>query len=368
MSLLDQHIEAAISHQDAQGLTRTAPEIQHLEGMKYRVNGTSVTSFCSNDFLGYGATLIKTQRPSRSSAAASRLVHGSHQRIRELEERMAQRLGYEDAVYLASGYQANIAALAQLPVPENSEVYSDQNNHASIIDGLRLRRCNPKILPHLDAPPKGSHWWITESRYSMDGDAPSLTDLDHHLDQQGFLYLDEAHRFGIESAGQGLAAAMKRKPQLGNYPLGKAFGLQGAILAGDKANIRWIRQFSRAYTYTTAPSPFLCDQVLLRMQDLFGEDGDRRRDQLQRNIRVASEVFDRCIQGPILSLPIGDNNLAVQASHELLDHGFHIQAIRPPTVAPGTARLRITLSALHEPEEIQELGRTLTRIRRSLSL
>lgn len=358
VSELESYIASRLQETEEQGLRRRPPRVTYTQGINYEIAGNEVVSFCSNDFLGFASQPTAGERDQRTGSGASRLVHGDHSLVREVEATFAEHLGYEDCILLNSGYQANIAALAQLPVPKNCSIYSDEANHASIIDALRISRAPKEIVPHLQPPPRGPHWWIVESRYSMDGDAPSAKVLNNHLDSGGFLYLDEAHRFGLESHGHGLAQKLTTRPQLANYPLGKAFGFQGAILAGTHSCIDWIRQFGRAYIYTTAPGPGICRQVLARFQQVVGTQGDLRRDQLEQNTKFAQECFEQKVDGPIISVPIGDNNDALRLSQKLLEHGYHIQAIRPPTVPEGTARLRITLSALHRPEQIRALSKT----------
>lgn len=360
MNPLEQHIDRAIQAQAEKKLRRRAPKIELQQGLRYRINGQPALSFCSNDFLGFGSESLPLSA-SPGGSGASRLVHGSHSQIRELEAEFAQHLGCDDAILMPSGYQANIAGLAQLPLPEASKLFSDAYNHASIIDGLRLRSAAKEILPHLSAPPAANNWWIVESRYSMDGDAPEASQLQEHLEKGGYLYLDEAHRFGLEDGGHGLMNSLGSCPQLVNNPLGKAFGLQGAMLAGRASNIAWVKQFARAYTYTTATGPALCLAIQARLKQLTGPTGDARRQSLRKNIQLASELFETPISGPILSINLRDNELALRASQALLTQGFHVQAIRPPTVPVGTARLRITFSALHRPEEIQALHRALTQ-------
>lgn len=360
MPRIEQYIAQTLARESEQGRRREAPLIQFQQGLRYRSNGSPMLSFCSNDFLGYASEPIQLP-PGRSGSGASRLVHGNHEKIRELEKNFAQALGYDDAILCSSGYQANIAGLAQLPLPENTSIYSDQLNHASIIDGLRLHKSRPNLLDHLQAPPVGGHWWVLESRFSMDGDAPELVQLEEHQEGGGLLYLDEAHRFGTDTQSISLAAKLAIKPELANYPLGKAFGLQGSILAGSHSAMQWIRQFARAYIYTTASSPFLVQLVAQRMQDFFGNDGEQRREKLRQRLLLASQLLGRELDGPILSLPLGDNLSALQASEILAAQGLHVQAIRPPTVPAGTARLRICFSANHDEADIRDLFKLLRK-------
>lgn len=363
MSTLSRYIAQGLRSQSEQTLRRRAPDIRHLAGLEYEVDGKRSLSFCSNDFLGFAAEPASSDEGNlsqRAGSGASRLVHGNHQSLRELENQFAQTLGFDDAVLLPSGFQANLAGLAQLPTPPESLIFSDASNHASIIDALRLNKNSRKIQGHLEQPAPGPNWWVLESRYSMDGDAPTVEQLTKHQAGQGMIYLDEAHRFGLEPRGMGLAQQLSQRPHLANYPLGKAFGMQGAILAGEQNCMDWIRQFSRAYIYTTAPSPVVCEQISRRFMELIGEGGEKRRAELNRNIQTAAYAFPCKVQGPIISLPIGNNESTMKASESLLNEGFHVQAIRPPTVPKGTARLRITLSSLHTTDEILRLGKLLT--------
>lgn len=364
----------------AASLDRHCPPSSGRVSLRYRLDGREVVSFCSNDYLG-----LADQRPTGggpSGAAASRLVCGDLEIHREVEHRFARLLGFEDAVLFPSGFQANVGVPAALLRP-GELAYSDALNHASLIDGLRLSPARRELLTHLQAPPNADGWWFVESVFSMDGDGPTSADLDAHLANGGCLYLDEAHAVGLHAGGRGRAAALAHRPTLLVAPLGKAFGCAGAFVCASASVCEWIRGHARAFVFTTGVSPALVDRIAHAIERVAGPEGDRRRELLWRNVEVlrsalgisaaqASPIFPilgggdtldtaspeapRAIDGgeshdtasPIFPVLVGDNRRALAISAALLERGWHVQAIRPPTVPEHGARLRVTISADHE--------------------
>lgn len=352
-------IARALEEREAAGLLRSPPRTQPRSGIHYRINGRDMVSFCSNDYLGFGAEPLNIES-IRSGAASSRYIHAESEALCELEGQLAFKLGYPAGLLYPSGYQGNVAALAQLPLPPNGQIYSDALNHASIIDALRLHSAKAQIIEHGSTPPASPrNWWICESRYSMDGDRPELAAVDRYLKKGGLLFLDEAHSIGLGPGGRGFAAELSHNPHLAAHPLGKAFGLQGSFIAGSLEVIAWLRQFSRATIYSTALAPWFLNAVSQRGAAVFGDFGDERRARLSLNLSLVEDILERKVDGPIFSYPCPGNHAALRLSQALLERGFHVQAIRPPTVPPNGARLRITLSALHQPEEIRGFFKTL---------
>ncbi len=349
---LDERIASALVSEQAADLERRCPALVGRVGLRYRLEGREVVSFCSNDYLG----LADEQPPSEavaSGAAASRLVCGDLEDHRAIEREFAAFIGLDDAVLFPSGFQANVGVPAALLRAED-RVYSDALNHASLIDGLRLSAAARTILPHLERPPaqacEGLRWWFVESVFSMDGDGPALADLDTHLVDGGCLVLDEAHGIGLFAGGRGRAAQLRHRPTLIVAPLGKAFGCAGAFVCGSKPVCAWIRGHARGFVFSTGVSPALIPRIRHALAQVRGPEGDRRRELLWRNVDRLCARLGLAARGlgPILPITVGANAAALELSAALLERGWHVQAIRPPTVPEGAARLRITVSAAHE--------------------
>ncbi len=352
---------------EADGLRRRLPAITHREGHEYTLDGRRVVGLCSNDYLGLawrkggpdpGAT--QPTEPANPGAAASRLVCGDAPEHRDLERTVAAWLGTEDAILFPSGFQANVGALPALLDPTD-HVYSDELNHASLIDGMRLAAPRPSRLAHRHAPPPPTstpspplRWWVAESIYSMDGDRSPVDAMRSHLEQGGALYLDEAHAAGLFEGGRGLAAHAGLHPDVLVLPLGKAFGVQGAFIATDAVTGQWLRTRARSFVFSTGISPLLVGAIHRAFELVTGTVGDAARARLWENVaHVDARLGVRREPSPILPLIVGDNHDALAASQALLERGWHVQPIRPPTVPPGAARLRVTLTAAHTIEQLE---------------
>jgi 8-amino-7-oxononanoate synthase len=363
---LDERLASALEAERAAALSRRCPALVGREGVRYRLEGRAVVSFCSNDYLGL-ADQHGPSDPVASGAAASRLVCGDLEEHREIESEFASFIGLEDAVLFPSGFQANVGVPAAL-LGERDLAVSDALNHASMIDGLRLAAASRRIIPHLERPSaepcEGLRWWFVESVFSMDGDGPSLADLDTHSIEGGCLYLDEAHALGLYGGGRGRAAQLRHRPTVLVAPLGKAFGCAGAFVCGSRVVCDWIRGHARGFVFTTAVAPVLIPRIRHSLQLIAGREGERRRELLWRNVdRLRSALgLGARVPAPILPIMVGDNALALELSAALLERGWHVQAIRPPTVPERAARLRITVSAAHELETIDAFARDLVEL------
>jgi 7-keto-8-aminopelargonate synthetase-like enzyme len=366
---LDERLASALQAERAAALARRCPPLTEREGVHYRLDGRSVVSFCSNDYLGLADQRLAS-RPVASGAAASRLVCGDLEDHRAIEREFASFLGFEDAVLFPSGFQANVGVPAALLGVVDS-AYSDALNHASLIDGLRLAAAPRHILPHLERPPvgpgEGLSWWFVESVFSMDGDGPALADLDTHLAEGGCLYLDEAHALGLYAGGRGRAGQLGHRPTVLMAPLGKAFGCAGAFVCASRIVCEWIRGHARAFVFTTGVSPVLIPRIHHALELITGPEGERRRELLWRNVeRLRSALgLGRCsrrLQAPIIPIMVGDNAIALELSAALLERGWHVQPIRPPTVPERAARLRVTVSAIHELATIDAFARDLAEL------
>ena len=358
---LDARLRQRLAALDAQGLRREMPQIRDRQGVEYVLGEQRVIGFCSNDYLG----LSQAHQPGAApaGAASSRLICGDLDLHRKAELALAELAEHEDAVLFPSGFQLNVGVLASLLSSED-RVYSDALNHASMIDGLRLSKAARTVLPHLAAPPRdppvgpgGIRWWVTESVFSMDGDAANPDALRTALDDGFCVYIDDAHGFGLHRGGRGWPQALGIRPTLYIGTLSKALGCAGAFVAGSKTTCDWIRTRARSFVFSTGTSPRVVESVLNGLTLLRGRVGDEARRQLRKNLEHLAEALHlpEVPIAPIVPIVLGSNERTVAVATELLARGWHVQAIRPPTVPRGAARLRLTLSATHEPEHIDGL-------------
>lgn len=353
---LDDRLRQRLRDLAARGLQRHAPAITDRDGVRYRVDGRPVVGLCSNDYLGLAddPRLRAIDMDAPSGAGGSRLICGDLPPHRAIERKLAELVGAPDAVLFPSGFQLNVGALPAL-VDAVDTVYSDALNHASLIDGLRLARADVDILPHRAAPPTLSapalRWWVTESIFSMDGDRVDLDAVARHQANGGATYVDEAHAFGLFAGGVGLLGSHGISPTVLVCTLSKAFGTAGAFVGASPTICEWLRTRARSYVFTTGTSPVVVDRIAAAIDLVRGPLGDERRAKLWD---AAAHLADRLgmpagdSPAPIVPILVGDNTTTLALSNALLERGWHVQAIRPPTVPDGTSRLRVTVSAGHD--------------------
>jgi len=360
----------------------TPPALAYLRGELARLEGLGLLRtparrpdgavlFCSNDYLG----LADRVTSGRAGSGASRLVSGDRDEHRELERALASWLGTAGAQLFSSGYAANVGALSAL-ASEGDLVVSDELNHASIIDGARLSRAKVVIVPHLDvaaveralvAGPRAKEgapgprsWVVTESYFSMDADTPDLQRLRALCDEHGAgLYVDEAHAVGVMGPeGRGLCAAAGVSADVLVGTLGKAFGASGAFVAGCDELTRWLWNRARSFVFSTGPSPVASHAGLEGLHLATGSP------ELRNRVAAAAEMLRAGLRelgiaplgwGHIVPWVVGDDRRATEIARALLERGFIVVAIRPPSVAPGTARLRLTATAAHTRTDIDGL-------------
>jgi 8-amino-7-oxononanoate synthase len=334
----------------------------------------------SNDYLGLSTDprlrrrLLErlTAQPDLAlGAPGSRLLRGNTGCHQALEDRLAAWKGSEAALLLASGWQANVGLLGALLGPHD-RVISDAQNHASLIDGLRLAGCTRTIVPHLDLDAvagalarrhAGGHTFVvTESLFSMDGDVADLTRLAALADQHGAgLIIDDAHATGLYGPrGAGLATSLEPPPLAIVSTFGKAFGLAGAFVAGPRVVIDNLLNRGRAFLFSTAVPPLLVTAIDVALDLVIAADRERLllvalADRLRQRLRAGGlDCLASC--GPIVPVVLGDNQEAMAVAARVQARGFDVRAVRPPTVAPGTARLRISVHANHSLAEVDALA------------
>jgi 8-amino-7-oxononanoate synthase len=349
------------------------------------IDDRPVVSFCSNDYLGLAChprLLEAAQRAGVRSgfgAGAARLVSGDLPEHRALQQEVAAFLHLPAALLFPTGYQANLGVISTL-ANGSDLVVSDAANHASIIDGCRLSRASVRVYPHLDVAAARSaltdraseyrrRILVTESLFSMDGDIAPLADLADVARASGSaLVVDEAHAIGaLGPSGRGLCAAAGVVPDVLVGTFGKALGCFGAFVAGTPELAAILQNRARTFIFTTAPPPSLAAAASAALELVLDLEGDRRRARLQEHARSLEAALSartreprRPQATPIIPVLFGEDRRALAASRALLERGFFVQAIRPPTVPEGTARLRVTLSADHTAGEVAALGEALT--------
>ena len=375
---LTDRVIAARAEREQTALLRPRRVIQERDGVRVVLEGRSLVNFCSNDYLGLSQHLDVIAAFQQASAqhgvgsGASALVCGHNAEHAAFELEAAAWMGYPRALFLGSGYLANLAAMQSLLGPGDVCV-QDKLNHACLLDGARLAMCELKRYPHRDAEAamrqlmserKGAAMLATDGVFSMDGGIAPLRDLAVVArSQEALLFVDDAHGIGVIGPdGRGSVAVAGLSPTevpLLSLPLGKAFGGQGALLLGSKSMIEHIAETARPYLFSTAPAPAMAAAMRASLQLIRGEPWRRAKlaSLVMRFRRTALGAGIPLIESytPIQPVLLGENRDALAASAALQERGFLVGAIRPPTVAEGQARLRVTLSALHGDQDVDAL-------------
>lgn len=329
---------------------------------------------CSNDYLGLSGRRVSRETPpqARLGAGASRLVHGTHPDHLALEDLLAEWVARPAALLFSSGYAANVGTVAAL-CGRDDFVVSDRLNHASLVDGCRLSRATVAIVDHCDSDAiarqlaRGSRarsrWVLVESYYSMDGDSPDLARLRSLCDEHdAYLYVDEAHALGVFGpSGAGLCADRGVVPDVLVGTLGKSVGLAGAFVAGGVSLRRWLWNRARSFVFSTGTPPLLAELVAEHVRETRSADDARAR--LVRNasaLRAALAsrglALPPASHGPIVPVLVGDPDQTVRIAQRLLAERILVQAIRPPTVPLGTARLRLTVTAAMTEADVARIA------------
>ncbi len=309
-----------------------------------------------------GAPVVHPAVPIEvTGAGASRLVAGEHLAHGEAEREIAAWLRCPASLLFSSGYAANLGAIAAL-AHRDDVIVSDALNHASIIDGSRLSGARVVVVPHRDiaaveralveASRARARWVVTESYFSMDGDIPDLRSLRTLCDaHDAALYVDEAHAVGVFGPeGRGLCAEVGVVPDVLVGTFGKALGLQGAFVAGSEILRSYLWNRARSFVFSTGISPALSSRIRANVRRVIADDPARQRvhrvaSRLREALRSAGVTVPSDARGPVLPWLVGAPSAALALSTQLREHGILVQAIRPPTVPPNTARLRITATA-----------------------
>ncbi|MBZ9611019.1 aminotransferase class I/II-fold pyridoxal phosphate-dependent enzyme [Rheinheimera maricola] len=374
-------LQRALDERATQQLLRTPVTLERYNGRQLIIAGKGYINFSGNDYLGLATEPQVLQafadgaRHYGAGSTGSPLVTGQHGVHQQLSDSLCDWLGFERVLLFSSGFAANQAMLLTLSDKADT-LLLDKLSHASLIDAALHSDANLKRFVHNDVAALEAllsqvqrPMVVTEGVFSMDGDSPDLAVMLTLCQQfNAPLLLDDAHGLGVSGPeGMGTATAQGIKQAdvfctMANF--GKALGVGGAFIAGSKTVIDYIEQFGRHYIYSTALPPALCAAVLKSIELCRKEDW--RRDKLHSNItlfrNLASDLPQLDSQSAIQAVVLGSSERALSVSQALKHTGIWLSAIRPPTVPQGSARLRITLSAHHTEQDIQQLVQQLRQL------
>lgn len=378
---LDKTLSPALQQRREQSLYRQRRIVDGPQDVCLQLGGREVINFCSNDYLGLAnhpkviTALKKGADEYGIGSGASHLINGHSRAHHALEEELADFLGRPRALLFSTGYMANLGVITSL-TGKGDTILQDRINHASLIDagllsGARLQRYlhsdADSLNTHLKKLSGNSHRRLiaTDGVFSMDGDLAPLSELVKTAQQHdAWLMVDDAHGIGV-IGNQGRGTTDHFKLDINHVPilmgtLGKAFGTFGAFVAGSEELIETLIQMARSYIYTTALPPAIAEATRVSLTLL--RAADDRREKLVSLIKQFRRGADQLglplmdSETPIQPLIIGDTKQAMKLSDGLLQkHHIMVSAIRPPTVAQGSARLRITFCANHTEAQVDQL-------------
>jgi len=373
-----------------QNLFRELRRVDSAQSPRIQIGGKTFLNFSSNDYLGLAnhpalkAAAIKAVEKFGAGAGASRLICGSLAPFHELEEALAAFKKTQAALTFSTGYAAAVGAITAL-LGKDGIIILDKLVHACIVDAAKLSSAKLRIFDHNDlndlekilkwadkfakaesGKRKAEILVVTESIFSMDGDAAPLREIVALKEKYGaWLMVDEAHATGIIGQnGRGLADELgvsgQIEIQMGT--LGKALGASGGYIAGSRALVDFLVNRARSFIFSTAPVPAAAAAATAAIHLVQSTEGEMRRSQLrQRTAEFKSAIGNRqsAISSAIVPLILGDEARAVAAATKLREQNIFVPAIRYPTVARGAARLRVTLTAAHTPADVLQLSNAL---------
>jgi 8-amino-7-oxononanoate synthase len=351
---LDARVAARLSALDEARLSRTL-----------RVPGG--IDLCSNDYLVLSrhpllkARMIDAVEREGTGSTGSRLLRGQRDCFLDLERRFAAFKGTERSIYFSSGYLANLAVLTTFP-EEGDVIFSDERNHASVIDGARLSAARRVVFPHANVEAlagllsrnrgKGQAFVVTESLFSMDGDRAPLTAYAALCRTTGAaLVVDEAHAVGVAGArgsGEIEERGVGADVFVSVNSAGKALGVSGAFVTGRSRAIEYLVQRARPFIFSTAPPPAVAGAIDAAL-DIVATEPERRERLSALSCRLRARLIEAGLTVPegtsqIIPIVLGGNERALAVAEALQERGLDVRAIRPPSVPEGTARLRITVN------------------------
>jgi 8-amino-7-oxononanoate synthase len=390
-------LERRLEELERLGRSRRTRMVSGSQGPRVLLDGEPVLLLCSNNYLGLADHLRVREAAADAAmrwgvgAGASRLVSGTMTIHGRLEQRLAAFEGTEGCVLFGSGYLANAGAIGAL-AGRGDTIFSDELNHASIVDGCRLSRAEVVVYRHRDVGDLerslrrhaggggggggGRRLIVTDSVFSMDGDIAPLAEIVALAKAYGArTIVDEAHAIGaIGPKGRGAIAqaGLQGEVDIAIGTLGKALGSYGAYACASEEMIRYLINTARSLIFSTAPSPPAIAGALAALELLEAEP--HRVQRLRSNARAlrraltATGIATDDAEMHIVPLIVGEERAAVDLCEAALERGVFAQAIRPPTVAPGTSRLRLAVMATHTADELGEAAKVLAEAARDLDL
>jgi len=391
MNSFDDELNRRLDALREQGLYRELRRVDSPQSPRIQIGGKTLLNFSSNDYLGLANdpilkdAVVRAVEKFGAGSGASRLICGSLAPFHELEEALAGFKQTGAALAFSTGYATALGTICAL-LGRNDIIVLDKLVHACIVDAARLSGAKIRVFAHndlnnlekilkwTDGHPRITHHVsrtliVTESIFSMDGDAAPLREIVALKEKHGaWLMVDEAHATGIcGKGGRGLAdelgVADHIEIQMGT--LGKALGASGGYICGSRALVDFLVNRARSFIFSTAPVPAAAAAATAAIEFVQTASGEARRETLRVRVRqLKSQMANRQLQIPGAIIPIltGDETKAVEAAATLRERGIFVPAIRYPTVARGKARLRVTLTAAHTTEEINLLAAKLNEI------
>lgn len=361
---------------EAAGLLRCLRQLDSPTGIRVIRDGRTLWNFAANDYLGLAtdpqiqAALIEGVQRYGAGAAASRLVCGTLPPHQHLEEALAEAKMADAALTFSSGFATALGAIPAI-VGKSDTIILDKLSHACLVDAARLSGAAIRVFPHNNTgklasllasirakSATGRILVVTESVFSMDGDLCPLREIVTLCEAHGaLLFVDEAHAFGVlGKTGMGLAEqeGLQQRITFQMGTLSKAAGLSGGYLAASRGWIDLLVNRARSFIYSTAPPPALAHAALTSLALIQSREGELLRSRLRENIALFANS-----PTPIIPIHLGSNDAALSAATSLEEAGYLIPAIRYPTVPRGTARLRVSISAVHPQSAIESLADSL---------
>jgi 8-amino-7-oxononanoate synthase len=372
------------------GLHRRLRLVESPQGPRVLLDGRPVLLLCSNDYLGLADSAEVRDAAAQAAlrwgagAGGARLISGNMTPHRQLEERLAAFKGYEAALLFGSGYLANVGAISAL-ARRGTVVFSDELNHASIVDGCRLARAETFVYRHgdvehlargLSEAGESASLIVTDGVFSMDGDVAPLEDLIRLARDHGCrLMVDEAHATGaMGPGGRGsvAAAGLSEEVDLVVGTLGKALGSYGAYVCTSSELGEYLLNTARSFIFSTALPPPVLAAALAALELLEAEPERvlalRANAATLREGLIAEGLAAGGGQSQIVPLEVGDAGLTMELCERLLERGVFTQGIRPPTVPRGSSRLRFSVMATHEPADLRNAARLTGEAARELGI
>jgi 8-amino-7-oxononanoate synthase len=372
------------------GLHRRLRLIEGPQGPRVTLNGREVLLLCSNNYLGLADDARVREAAAAAAlrwgagAGASRLISGSMEVHRDLEAELAEFVGYEAALLFGSGYLVNTGTIAAL-AGRDEVVFSDELNHASIVDGCRLSRAETFVYRHADlehleqglrAADGRAALIVTDGVFSMDGDLAPLPELLELARRYGCrLMVDDAHALGaVGPGGRGsvAAAGLAGEVDVVVGTLGKALGSYGAFACASAETVEFLLNSARSFIFSTAPPPAAIGAAAAALAILRAEP--QRVERLSANAVTLHEALAAAglavpsSPAHIVPVEVGAAEATMALCELALERGVFAQGIRPPTVPAGTSRLRLTVMATHEPAQLREAAMTLGAAARELGV